>query len=181
MLIALAVCLRTLETHNKAVVPVPWSVRLAESPIAYVTYVLHFIWPAGLGLGYPYPVGGPPLGETVAATAAIVAVSVAAFCIRRRSGYAFVGWFWFLGMLVPMLGVVQVAAHAMADRYMYLPGIGLSMAVAWGLARLAARWSEGGWVLGVGAGAAIATLVGLSVEQTSTCATRNRCGGRHWR
>ena len=57
---------------------------------------------------------------------------------RRRCPYAFVGWFWYLGMLIPVLGLVKIADHALADRYMYLPGIGLYIALAWGPARLAA-------------------------------------------
>ena len=61
---------------------------------------------------------------------------------RRRCPYFFVGWFWYLGMLSPVLGLVQVAEHAMADRYMYLPGIGLYIALAWGAWRLAAGFAR---------------------------------------
>ncbi len=86
---------------------------------------------------------------------------------RRRCPYIFVGWFWYLGMLTPVLGIVQIAAHAMADRYMYLPGIGLYIALAWGAARLAAGSAEGRWTVGTCAVLAIAVLVACATWQTS--------------
>ena len=81
------------------------------------------------------------------ALAILAAASAAAVVWRRRCPYLFVGWFWYLGMLIPVLGLIRVADHAMADRYMYLPGIGLYMAMAWGAAvccrpaRQALRWA----------------------------------------
>jgi Tfp pilus assembly protein PilF len=86
---------------------------------------------------------------------------------RRRCPYIFVGWFWYLGMLTPVLGLVQVAAHAMADRYMYLPGIGLYIALAWGTARLAADSAERRFTLSACAALAIVVLVTLAAWQTS--------------
>ena len=81
--------------------------------------------------------------------------------------YLLVGWLWYLGMLVPVIGLVQVGAQAMADRYTYLPMIGLTIALAWLLASAAETWRWGGLVLGAAAALAVAVLMGCAWQQTS--------------
>ena len=88
---------------------------------------------------YPYPYDGLPSWKILAAAAALLCLSVARGG-RRRFPYLFVGWFWYLGMLVPVIGLVQVGGQAMADRYTYLPQIGLCIALAWGAANVAVAW-----------------------------------------
>jgi protein O-mannosyl-transferase len=165
--IALGACLITLITHNKGVSPITWSMRLSNAPVACASYVEQLFYPVDLAVFYPYPAAGQPLWKVTGALAILAAISAAVVVGRRRYPYGFVGWFWFLGMLVPVLGVVQVSAHAMADRYMYLPGIGLSIALTWGLARLGAGSAEGRWALGCGAALVIAVLASCAAWQTS--------------
>ena len=89
----------------------------------------------GTGGIHPHPQDSLPLWKIVAAATILIGVSIAAVLGRRRLPYLFVGWFWYVGMLVPVIGVVQVGSQAMADRYTYLPQIGLCIALAWALPR----------------------------------------------
>jgi Flp pilus assembly protein TadD len=108
----------------------PLSVRLANVPFAYVRYIGKNIWPSGLAPFYPHrPLGPLEVGGSVCL---LGAVSLLALGRRRAQPYLAVGWFWFLGMLVPTIGLVQVSSQAMADRYSYLPSVGLLIMVAWG-------------------------------------------------
>jgi Flp pilus assembly protein TadD len=168
-LVALAAgdCLMTLRTHNSGNVPLAWSVRIGNAAVSCVTYVVQFFYPVDLAAFYPTPPGGPPIWKVAGAIAILAGVSLATVIWRRRCPYFFVGWFWYLGMLSPVLGLVTVSHHAMADRYMYLPGIGLYIALAWGAARLAAGSAEGRWALGTCAGLVTAVLVICAAWQTS--------------
>jgi tetratricopeptide (TPR) repeat protein len=117
----------------------PLSLRIGNAFSAYAAYVADAFWPSGLAVFYPHPGHSLATGRAVAAGAALLAVSVGALLLLRRHPEAAVGWFWFLGMLVPVIGLVQVGQAARADRYMYLPLIGLSIPVAWAAAAVAAR------------------------------------------
>jgi Flp pilus assembly protein TadD len=97
-------------------------------------------WPAGLAVFYPYPPTLPPWWQVTAAAAALVAVSVAAIRGATRRPYLLVGWFWYLVMLVPVIGLFQSGDQLMADRFTYVPLVGLFLIVAWGGADLVARW-----------------------------------------
>ena len=118
----------------------PIGQRLADALVAYVGYLGQFFWPANLVPFYPRPAHGPPAWQTFAAAAILLAISAAATVARKRRPWLFVGWFWFVGTLVPMIGLVPIGAHRMADRYTYVTQIGLCIIVAWGLARLVAVW-----------------------------------------
>ena len=169
-LLALAVadCLMTLRTHNLGNATLSWSVRAANAPIACVTYIGQFLFPVGLTMSHPALPGGPAKIAVVCAAAILVAISAAAVIWRRRCPYLFVGWFWFLGMLFPVLGLVNLGgAFTMADRYMYLPGIGLYIVLAWGGARLGEKWPRQSWLLGTCGALAIAVLAICGVCQTS--------------
>lgn len=135
---------RTGAVMDFEVVPI-WG-RVANATVAYVVYVFKTIWPANLAVFYPYQSAWPLLqvGGSVVAIAVVTVLS--ATQVRRRA-YALVGWLWFVGMLVPVIGIVQVGHQAMADRYMYLPQIGLTVVVAWGVADLARRWRLAGAVV----------------------------------
>ena len=137
VLLAAGDCLVTLRTHGAGGPWLPWSVRIGNAAVSCVTYVVHLFFPANLVAFYPYPVGGLPTWKVAGAIAILALVSTASVVYRRRFPYCFVGWFWYLGMLSPVLGLVSISDHAMADRYMYLPGIGLY--VAPGLGSRAAR------------------------------------------
>ena len=107
-----------------------WSLRLANATISYSRYVAKLIWPQNLGILYAFDMS-PAKGLWVAAATVLVSISVFAVVNLRSRPYLFVGWTVFLGMLVPVIGVVQVGLQSMADRYSYLPSIGLFVALVW--------------------------------------------------
>jgi tetratricopeptide (TPR) repeat protein len=110
------------------------SVRLQNAIVSYVRYIAHTLWPFGLSPIYPHP-GAPALAATLGAAALLAVLTI--FVIRRRDlRFLAVGWFWFLGTLVPMIGIVQVGEQSMADRYAYIPTIGLFLLLAWGVAEI---------------------------------------------
>jgi tetratricopeptide (TPR) repeat protein len=96
------------------------------------------IWPAGLAVFYPYPESN--LAQAVLAFLVLLIISVVFFLCRGKYPFLLIGWLWFLGMLVPMIGIIQVGAQARADRYTYLPQIGLYVLVTWGIMELSAGW-----------------------------------------
>jgi hypothetical protein len=106
--------------------------RLANALMSYVRYISKTFWPADLALIYPYPHHWP-LAGVIVVTILLVMWSVLFLCWAKRFPYLAVGWFWYLGTLVPAIGLVQVGVQSMADRYTYLPGIGLFIIVAWAL------------------------------------------------
>ena len=111
------------------------SVRLENALVAYVRYLQKAFWPSGLTLMYPHP--GTKLPAWEIWLALIVLLGVTEFTIRFRTRrYLLVGWLWFLGTMVPMIGIIQVGHQSMADRYAYLPFIGLFIMVCWGVAEL---------------------------------------------
>lgn len=110
--------------------------RLGTAGYALLAYLRATLWPTGLAAFYPHPllIGGSLLLPGALGLGLALALSLAAWSLRRRVPALFTGWFWFLGMLVPVLGLVQVGDQAWADRYTYLPGIGLAVALCFGLA-----------------------------------------------
>ncbi|HEX4143919.1 MAG TPA: tetratricopeptide repeat protein, partial [Pirellulales bacterium] len=168
-LVALAAgdCLVTLRTHASGGEHLAWSVRLGNAAVSCVTYVVQFFYPVDLAAFYPMTPGGPPIWKVAGSIAILSAACIAAVIWRRRCPYCFVGWFWYLGLLAPVLGVVTIGWLAMADRYMYLPSIGLSIAVAWSGARWAAGSTARQWIVGASAGVAIALLIKCATVQTS--------------
>jgi Flp pilus assembly protein TadD len=157
-----ASCVLTLlaQRGGSAVVPVdalPLPVRLANAPLAWAGYVGKAIFPARLAVLYPHSGGFPGLPALAASAALLAALSVAAFLARRRAPAVPVGWLWFLGTLVPVIGIVQVGYQSMADRYAYIPLIGLYVAAAWGIpALLPDRHRRHAWALAVPAVLALA-------------------------
>ena len=109
----------------------PLGARLENIPIAYVRYLTMNFWPSRLAAFYPYT--GWPAGVVLGAAALLAAVTALALWRARPAPYLAVGWFWFLGMLVPTIGLVQAGGQSMADRYSYLPCIGLWIMAVWGL------------------------------------------------
>lgn len=116
----------------------PLSAHLQNAIVSYVLYLGKAIWPARLAALYPYPAGGWSASSVVFSTLLLAIVTGLVVKYRERR-YLVLGWFWFLGTMVPMIGLVQVGNQAMADRYAYLPFIGLFVMVVWGIAELANR------------------------------------------
>jgi Tfp pilus assembly protein PilF len=111
---------------------VPLWEHVTNAALAYAKYIGKAFWPANLGPMYPHPGGSINIAGAVFSALGILAVSVLVVIFRRR-GYLPVGWFWFLGTLVPMVGLVQVGIQAMADRYAYIPLLGIFVIVCWGV------------------------------------------------
>ena len=107
--------------------------RLGNAVISYARYIGKAFWPSKLAALYPFPRNGVPTWEVATAALLIIAISCAALFLTQKR-YLALGWFWFLGTLVPVIGLVQVGEQAMADRYAYIPFVGLLIAVVWGLA-----------------------------------------------
>jgi protein O-mannosyl-transferase len=106
--------------------------RLGNALVSYVRYIAKMIWPSDLSVLYPHP-GAWPIWAVLGAGALLAGISVVAILWARRRPYFIVGWLWFLGTLVPVIGLVQVGIQSMADRYSYVPLIGLFIIVAWGV------------------------------------------------
>ena len=110
--------------------------RLENAIVSYARYLAKAVWPSNLAPFYPHPAGSLPAWQVGAALFVLIAVSATAIALRRRR-YFLVGWCWFLGTLVPMIGLLQVNRQAMADRYAYLSFIGLFIVASWGISDLA--------------------------------------------
>jgi len=117
----------------------PVAVRIGNALVAYVGYIVKMLWPSGLA--FYYPRSGNPLAAWQVVGAIIVLVCISVFVIRaaRKRPYLAMGWLWYLGTLIPVIGLIQVGSHAMADRYTYVPLIGLFIIVAWGVPEFLAR------------------------------------------
>lgn len=147
----------------------PFDHRLANAVMAYAAYIGKMLWPVQLAAIYPYP-ASRSAWLVAAAAAGLIAVTVLTLRAARRHPYLPVGWLWYLGTLMPVIGLVQVGSQPMADRYTYVPLIGLFLIVAWGMPDLLARWPHRDLALGVAAGSVILG-----------CALAARAQVRHWR
>jgi hypothetical protein len=152
--------------------PLLW--RLSNAVISYVRYIAMTVWPTGLAVVYPRPGAYEqplwPLWLALACAAALLIVTLGLLMVARRAPWAIVGWLWFLGTLVPVIGLVQVGAQAMADRYMYVPLIGLSVIIAWAAWTAARNRPIVAWSIGVIAVACVLALAETARRQTA-----------HWR
>lgn len=139
--------------------------RLANAAVAYGRYVLKTIWPADLALQYPHPIEWPA-GTVLVAAICLIAITALTIVLMKRWRFLFVGWFWFLGTLVPVIGLVQVGAQSMADRYNYVPSIGLLVMMVWGAAPRARSATSRGIVMA--AAAAVVALGAATYARTRT-------------
>jgi tetratricopeptide (TPR) repeat protein len=138
----------------------PLGDRLANAAVAYVKYLGKLFWPADMAVIYPFT--DISTGATLGALALLAAITAGAWSLRKRAPYLLMGWLWYLGTLVPVIGIVQIGAQSMADRYTYFPYIGLFIAVVWGIHDLAPRPAA------AYAGAAIVAVLALVAwRQTS--------------
>ncbi len=121
-----------------AVVPlehVPLGLRFLNALVCYFGYIWKLVWPTDLAVIYPYVRSWPP-GDVIVSMLVLVAITFLAFWQRKARPFLLVGWAWYLGTLVPVIGLVQVGNQAMADRYTYLPAIGLFLMLVWGIAEI---------------------------------------------
>ena len=131
------------QSHGRAVrtfVDVPVALRLSNALVSYAKYLLLTFWPNNLAIYYPFPRTGIPAWQVVGAGILLIGISIFCFSQRRIRPYLIVGWLWFVGTLVPVIGLIQVGGQSMADRYFYVPSIGLFIALVFGLADLPRSW-----------------------------------------
>jgi tetratricopeptide (TPR) repeat protein len=143
LLTAVSCVVTFLAQRNEAVATlekVPLGLRLENLPVAYAGYLSRIFWPEHLAVFYPLPEKISALAVAAAPTILIL-ISAGAWLTRRRGPYGIVGWLWFLGMLVPVIGLVQVGEQALADRYTYFSATGIFIAVTFGVCELAKRIS----------------------------------------
>jgi tetratricopeptide (TPR) repeat protein len=143
----------------------PFQPRLANALITYVAYLGHTVWPLGLAVHYPHPRPQLLSVGVLASTVFLAVISGVVFRVRRRFPYLLVGWCWYLGTLVPVIGLVQVGGQAMADRYTYVPLVGIFLALVWGLGDLASRLRLGQIAPACAAAVALAGCAVLTVVQ----------------
>jgi tetratricopeptide (TPR) repeat protein len=110
---------------------IPLVLRVENAIVSYVRYLRQLLWPADLAPFYPHPQATLPLLVVIAATAVLIAISAVVLYYRRKRPYLTTGWGWYLIMLLPVIGLVQVGDQALADRYTYLPQIGIVLAITW--------------------------------------------------
>jgi hypothetical protein len=115
----------------KSLSEMPFGVRVENAVYAYMEYLWKVLWPSYLSVHYPHPGNTLDLWKTVVAALFLAAISIFVWRSASRRPYLFVGWCWFLGTLVPVIGVIQVGNQAIADRYMYIPIIGLLVMLVW--------------------------------------------------
>jgi tetratricopeptide (TPR) repeat protein len=118
----------------------PFHVRLANAVITYWRYLAKMAWPINLAFYYPHPGDTLPAALTAGTALGLVVVTIVVLRARAGQPYLLVGWLWYVGTLVPVIGLIQVATQAMADRYTYIPLIGIFLMLVWGSARVAQRW-----------------------------------------
>jgi tetratricopeptide (TPR) repeat protein len=168
---ASAVVTTIAASHNGAVRTLahePIALRLSNALVSYANYLLRAFWPNDLAVYYPFPAAGTPAWQII--VAALLLIGITAFCFFQWKirPYLIVGWLWFLGTLVPVIGLVQAGGQTMADRYFYIPSIGLFIALVFGLAEIAESRRVAPWLNG-----AIASLV-LLILATLTNAQIHR-------
>ncbi|MGB7769791.1 MAG: tetratricopeptide repeat protein [Verrucomicrobiia bacterium] len=137
---------------------VPFPFRIANAAVSYLRYVAKAFWPVDLAVFYPPPAHWP-LGLVMTSVLFLLVCSVLFAWFARRLPYLLVGWFWYLGTLIPVIGLVQVGRQAMADRYMYIPSIGLFIAVVWGFHALWGARPHRKW-MAAGVGIAVLAVCG---------------------
>jgi len=155
---------------SELLIDVSLSGRISNAIISYLAYILKTFYPTRLAVLYPHPGNDLPVYKPIFAFIILVAISAGAIYMARRRRYLVVGWLWYLGTLVPVIGFVQIGLQAMADRYTYLPSIGLFIMVAWGGTELLAKWRYRRVGFAIAAGLALAGMLLCTRLQL-----------RHWR
>ena len=160
VLLSIASCVITViaehhEAVSSAVARMPFKVRFITAGVSYFRYLEETVWPSDLGPSYPFVVHRPKW-ELAGIALALLGISVLAIRFRKSRPYFLMGWLWFVGMLVPTLNLIFAGAQPMADRYMYLPSIGLFILICWDASDVARQWRAGRMALGSLCGVALA-------------------------
>ena len=151
--------------HSSEGWPLSW--RVDNALVSFFTYIRQMVWPVRLSAFYPHPKGNLSFWLVALAAAGLIAISIVAFMLRGKRPYILVGWGWFLVMLVPVIGVIQVGWQSHADRYTYLPHIGLYLLVTWAVADWSSFRPKRRVIASIVGVAAIVALAFLAWLQTS--------------
>jgi tetratricopeptide (TPR) repeat protein len=165
-----AFCLLTLMVQRGSIASaqdLTLPIRLANALVAYVVYLVKMVWPFHLAAFYPHPGDSLPLWQVMGAGLLLGAISYLVIRGARLYPYLATGWFWYLGTMVPVSGLAQSGFQAMADRFTYIPLIGIFMIIAWGACDLTAGWRGQKLALGAGAGVLITSLTLVTWFQVS--------------
>jgi tetratricopeptide (TPR) repeat protein len=167
-LLTVAACASTLAAaaHDKALVAAAtftWGERFANALLGYLGNLRHLFWPRHLAVLYPLP-ASYPLAQVFGAALVLAGVTAGCLALRKRAPAVLIGWLWFLGILVPVSSVFQVGAQAYADRFTYIPQLGIFWALVWTACALPASWR--GWLRPLAAVAVVALAAG-TVRQLS--------------
>ncbi|HUQ93521.1 MAG TPA: tetratricopeptide repeat protein [Bryobacteraceae bacterium] len=141
----------------------PFILRVENAVVSYARYLTNTLFPTSLAAVYPFPLE-IPIWQTLGASILLAGLTYLIWKNRRTRPYLLVGWLWFLGVLVPMIGIIRAGSQAMADRFTYLPSIGLAIMIAWGAAEFAYRWKLRTRVLA--AAVPLIILAVLTIHQT---------------
>jgi tetratricopeptide (TPR) repeat protein len=171
--LSISSCIATLWAQNFALgsteyLPLKW--RITNAIVTYFDYVRQMFWPVDLIPFYVHPENRLEIWRLLLAATTLIAITAIAFARRRKNPYLVVGWFWYLVMLVPVIGVIQVGLQGRADRYTYLPQIGLCIAMVWLVRDLTKDWHRQKAILAAAAAIVVGGLSMLSWKQTT-----------HWR
>lgn len=163
-------CAVTVLTQRHVVLaarPFAWSWRLANALMAYMDYLGHMIYPVGLALLYPHPPNHFPLVKLCLSVLILAAISAGALLAVRKHPYLLAGWLWYLILFLPVIDIMQTGDQTRADRYTYLPQIGLLLLIAWGTAELLRPLPFRRIVLGCAAGTVLVALSAAAYVQTA--------------
>jgi tetratricopeptide (TPR) repeat protein len=147
----------------------PLTLRVANALTSYVIYLKKIVWPTDLAVFYPLPTTVSSWALTVAILL-LLGITALAIAMRGRCPYLLVGWFWYLGTLIPVIGFVQLGAQALADRYTYIPSVGVLISIIWGVEELTRHWRHRRFIL---------SFIGLSLLFLCLLLTRQQLG--YWR
>ncbi len=149
----------------------PFVIRIQNAAVSYLGYISKTFYPSGLAVFYPHQGSSLPIGQAVGSFLVLIVVTaLVVYAARHGRRYLLTGWLWYVVTLLPVIGLVQVGEQAMADRYTYLPSIGLLIMIAWGVGDIVARWPRVRRVAAVAAAVIVVALVVLTRTQV-----------RHWR
>jgi tetratricopeptide (TPR) repeat protein len=170
--LALASCATTVLAQRATIVSIeslPLSWRLQNAVVSYAIYIIQLFWPVRLAPFYPHPDNQLAIWQVGLAIVLITGITMIAWVERRRRPYIFTGWFWYALMLLPVSGIIQIGSQAHADRYTYLPHIGLFVLIVWTLFELIAKSRLGRPIFNVTAVIAVVALTSVASLQV-----------RHW-
>jgi protein O-mannosyl-transferase len=168
-LLSAAAAAATVLTQKNAVLlaqGLTWPWRIGNALLAYTDYLRHMFYPANLALGYPHPGTTLPAWHVVWSASLLIIISAGAIAGHRKHRYLLVGWLWYLVMLLPVIDIMQAGQNARADRYTYLPQIGLYLLLTWGAEEITRSWRHRRVVQGLAAAAILAGLLAGAYVQT---------------